>query len=381
MKKVKAVIWDLDNTLWDGSVFYKDREGIQIKSGTKATLKELNKRGIKNCICSKNYLEDAQEILEKFDIGTYFDTCQINWGLKSESIKKILQELKLKSDEVYFIDDDAFQIAEVKSRIPEIMTATLQDPLDVLDFEGISVENGTEIDKNRVKILKQQRDRDLAEKSFKGDFKDFLNECTIKLIIRDIQEKDWERVVQLLNRTNELNATLNRYTFEDLRLSYKYNGDRIIVAELEDKFGDYGLIAETIIEIKDYGWWIKDLAVSCRTMGRGIGSALLIFILKQAKKESVPIVRGFVNSGESNWRMKPLYEKRGFKKEYESETTTSYMFDLSWDILPYPSFIEIIDMRLKNKKGATDHSAEKARLGHNIKALKENISVENDKIG
>ena len=48
MPKIKLVIWDADNTLWDGTVYYSDKEKVKLKPGTEAALKELTKRGIKN---------------------------------------------------------------------------------------------------------------------------------------------------------------------------------------------------------------------------------------------------------------------------------------------------------------------------------------------
>ena len=41
MPKIKLVVWDLDNTLWDGSVYYSDKESVKLKLGTKEDLKEL----------------------------------------------------------------------------------------------------------------------------------------------------------------------------------------------------------------------------------------------------------------------------------------------------------------------------------------------------
>src|SRR3989344_641319 len=114
MKKIKLVVWDADNTLWDGTVFYKDKENVKIKPGTKEALKELDKRGIKNTICSKNYYEDVDNILKKFEIGKYFEEPQIGWGLKSDAIRKIAGIFKAEFDEILFVDDDPFQIAEVK---------------------------------------------------------------------------------------------------------------------------------------------------------------------------------------------------------------------------------------------------------------------------
>ena len=131
------------------------------------------------------------------------------------------------------------------------------------------------------------------------------------MLIRSVEEKDWERVVQLFNRTNDLTTTGNRYELEKLKNSYKNNEIKIIVAELKDKFGDYGLIAETIIDTRTEDWEIKDLTVSCRTMGRGIGSALLISIMHYAKERKAKSIMGILKEIESNWRMKPLYIKRG----------------------------------------------------------------------
>ena len=110
---------------------------------------------------------------------------------------------------------------------------------------------------------KAKRAREEAEKNNKDDYKKFLKDCNISMLIRPVEEKDWERVVQLFNRTNDLTTTGNRYELEKLKNAYKKNEIEIIVAELKDKFGDYGLIAETLIDTRTEDWEIKDLTVSC----------------------------------------------------------------------------------------------------------------------
>src|SRR3989338_2813591 len=120
MKRIKLVIWDADNTLWDGTVFYRDKENVKLKPGTKEALKELDKRGIKSTICSRNYLEDVATTLKKFEIEKYFDNSQIGWGLKSDAIKKLASIYNVDYGEMVFVDDDAFQRAEVMSQIPNI---------------------------------------------------------------------------------------------------------------------------------------------------------------------------------------------------------------------------------------------------------------------
>ena len=128
--------------------------------------------------------------------------------------------------------------------------------------------------------------------------------------VRKVEEEDWERVVQLFNRTNELNTTGNRYELDKLKEQYDNKEIEVFVSELTDKFGDYGLIAECIIDTRTKDWEIKDLTVSCRTMGRGIGSALLIVLMHLAKEKKARTIRGILRAIESNWRMQPLYIKR-----------------------------------------------------------------------
>ena len=328
MPKIKLVIWDLDNTLWNGTVYYQDKNNIKLKPGTKEALKELSKRNIKNTICSKNYYEDVEVMLEKFEIKKFFDSAEVNWGLKSDNIKKLIKKYNVLPNEVCFVDDDAFQRAEVLSQLPEIKAIELGDPLDILNLHEFKLENETEEDKERVKILKEQRNREEAEKNHKGDYKEFLKGCNINMTIRSVEEKDWERVVQLFNRTNEMNTTGNRYELEKLKKQYDNGEIEIYVSELTDKFGDYGLIAECIVDTRTKDWEIMDLTVSCRTMGRGIGSALLIAIMYYAVERKAKTIRGILREIESNWRMKPLYIKRGFKviKKEGNETTYGYEF-------------------------------------------------------
>lgn len=342
MKKIKLVVWDADNTLWDGTVFYKDKESVKLKPGTKEALKELEKRGIKSTICSKNYYDDVDSILKKFEIEKYFEHPQIGWGLKSDAIKKLAGIFNADFNSIIFVDDDPFQRAEVISRIQGINAVNLDDPIDILNFEGIRPDKPTAEDIRRVQLLKEDRNRKQAETEFKGDYKDFLRQCDMVMDVRCIEENDWERVCQLLNRTNELNATNNRYTLEELKISYKNNNDIIFVVELTDKFGEYGIIGESIIVRKDYGWFIRDLTVSCRTMGRGIGSALLIAILNHAKETGIKKVAGMLAETESNWRIKPLYENRGFDKVSADGNRTFYEFCIGKkEIPPYPDWIKI----------------------------------------
>lgn len=64
---VRLVIWDLDDTFWEGTL----SEGeVKLRLDTLHMVRELNNRGIVNAICSKNTYKDTRKILERLGYGT-----------------------------------------------------------------------------------------------------------------------------------------------------------------------------------------------------------------------------------------------------------------------------------------------------------------------
>ncbi len=91
-KEIKCIIWDLDNTLWDGVLLEND--DISLKPGIVEIIRELDTRGILHSIASKNSFDYAIRKLEEFGISEYFLFPEINWDLKSISISNIQKKLK-----------------------------------------------------------------------------------------------------------------------------------------------------------------------------------------------------------------------------------------------------------------------------------------------
>lgn len=71
-KKVKCVAWDLDNTIWDGILIESDPKKLQLRSGVLYAIKELDKRGIIQIICSKNTEAEVLPVLKRLQIDEYF---------------------------------------------------------------------------------------------------------------------------------------------------------------------------------------------------------------------------------------------------------------------------------------------------------------------
>jgi len=101
--KIKLIIWDLDNTLWDGIL----SEGrICLKEEIRQLLKDLTDAGIVNSICSKNEKKNTILEMKRLNILDYFIFASIDWTPKGLRIKNIINDMSLRPANVLFIDDN-----------------------------------------------------------------------------------------------------------------------------------------------------------------------------------------------------------------------------------------------------------------------------------
>ena len=120
-KQKKAIILDCDNTLW-GGIVGEDKKNIQINTYSttgkifneiQKLLKELKKRGLILCLCSKNNFNEVENLFKKNKMPLTFNDFtikKINWNNKVENIKNISKELNIGYESLLFIDDSSFEI-------------------------------------------------------------------------------------------------------------------------------------------------------------------------------------------------------------------------------------------------------------------------------
>jgi FkbH-like protein len=117
------------------------------------------------------------------------------------------------------------------------------------------------------------------------------------------------------------------YTFSHQELLSFLTDDRYILlaCSLKDKYGDYGTIALSLIEVNDDDWTIALLITSCRVMSRGVSSVLLANIINAAKNKEKRLLAKYVGT-DRNRVMLILYRFMGFKtlNSIEGESTLIY---------------------------------------------------------
>ena len=109
--KIKCVVWDLDNTMWNGILL--ESEEVALGPHVLELLRYFDERGVLLSIASKNDEPSAWRRLEELGIANYFLYPQINWMPKSENIKVIAEQLNIGLDTFAFIDDNPFELEEV----------------------------------------------------------------------------------------------------------------------------------------------------------------------------------------------------------------------------------------------------------------------------
>lgn len=330
-KKIKCVVWDLDNTIWDGIL----TEGeVTLRPGIKDVIAELDRRGILQSIASKNNFDDAWAKLTELGIAEYFLYPQINWNPKSSSVKLIREKLNLGIDTFAFIDDSEFERGEVTHAIPEITTIDAADTCKILDRDMFIPRFITEDTINRRKMYMADMNRENDHAEFTGTDEEFLKSLDMKLSIAPVTEHDLQRAYELTVRTHQLNSTGYTYSYDELREFIDSDKYLFLIAQLTDKYGDYGKIGLILVENTDV-MTIKLLLMSCRVMSRGVGSAILIYLEKLSRKLDKRLFAEFLAT-DRNRVMYITYKFMGFDEaDEDTETLLEYTSDEERDFPPY----------------------------------------------
>jgi FkbH-like protein len=337
-KEIKCVVWDLDNTLWDGILLEGD--DVRLKSGIKDVIKTLDQRGVLHSIASKNIYDDAMKKLREFKIDDLFLYPEISWNAKSQSIATIRENLNIGMDTFMFIDDEPYERDEVKSEHPDITCVEAAQYLELPSFPRLNPKFITQDSEKRRLMYFQDQKRKQDEKIFKGIRKEFLASLDIHLIINEAVKEDLDRAEELTVRTNQLTATGKTYSYNELKMYMKSKSHRLVVCEMDDKYGSYGKIGLSLVEIlKDY-YHIKLLLMSCRVMSLGVGTVLLTHIMQEAKKEGKKVRADFKHTGR-NRMMYATFKFSNFKEAMTDSGGTIVMENDLENIQEYPAYVNL----------------------------------------
>jgi FkbH-like protein len=292
-RKLKLIAVDFDNTLVLGTVAEDPEENIKVGEFQVALINKLTaakESGILIALVSRNVEEDVVDLLAKRnDLGIdikLFDFRYCSWEPKDLLLKKLFELTRIAPDACLFIDDNPMEILRVTSSFPEIKYVlageenAAKNALDCLVNFNVGKEISRE-DKIRAKDIHSNAIREsLFTQQGSGTYKDVLDP---QLNYYSIDDALLQRAYELSNKTNQFNLSLSRFTINQLNDMRQDKSIHIVLASLEDKLSDSGIISLLVFTASSREeLTIMEFAVSCRAIGRGLENEIFENSIKHA---------------------------------------------------------------------------------------------------
>lgn len=338
-KSRRALVIDLDNTLWGGVIGDDGLDGIVLGQGSadgeafqdlQSYIKALSQRGVALAICSKNTDHIAREpfqahdemILQEDDIAVFV----ANWTDKASNIRQIAETMSLGLDAFVFIDDNPAEREQVRKALPLVMVPEFgSDPthyVDILSSGGFfELPELSQADRERnAQYVANARRSDLAQSA--SDMGGYLQSLGMVGQFRPFDAKNLKRITQLINKTNQFNLTTRRYTEQQTQTVLAAEGTQTgFFVRLADKFGDNGLISVIILDTEvpedapafENSAYIDTWLMSCRVLGRQTEEFIMTELAQYAQSQGIEYLVGHYIATPRNGMVSELYPRLGFE--------------------------------------------------------------------
>jgi FkbH-like protein len=345
-RSYKCLVLDLDNTLWGGVIGDDGLAGIALGQGSvvgEAHLAlqrhalELSRRGILLAVCSKNDEANALEVFDRHpdmllrrqDISCFV----ANWDDKATNLRLIARRLNIGTDALVFADDNPFERNLVRQELPEVAVPELpEDPAGFVGciaaagyFEGLSVTNE---DQERVSQYRANAEREQL-RAATTDMGAYLQSLRMELHCSPFDQIGLQRIVQLINKTNQFNLMTRRYTDAEVQAVMADPAALHLQFRLQDRFGDNGVIAIVIGRLDGERQLVIDTwLMSCRVLGRQVEAATLNVVARRAGAMGATALRGAYRPTAKNAMVRDHYPKLGFDELEQQDGETRWVLPL-----------------------------------------------------
>lgn len=324
-KSHRALLTDLDNTLWGGEVAEvgagsivcgpDSPDGLAF-SRFQERLKALKGHGVLLGAVSRNDPGVVDALAKNRELALApddFATLQLSYGPKSEGVARATAELGFGVEFMVLVDDSLFELAEVLRAHPHIdVLLAGPDPLLTLDrmsesrfFDAVQLLDEDTLRGERAARLRQQREQ---SRSF-ASLAEYLKEIGIGLRASRLNDANADRVVQLLQKSNQFNLTTRRHQKSQLE-AITQRGGQVWAFAYDDAFGPQGIISVVVLVPEGPAIRIDSWVMSCRVLNRGVEAAVFGHIVGVAAGRR--LIGTYVPT-DKNGLVKGLYRELGFE--------------------------------------------------------------------
>jgi FkbH-like protein len=326
----RVLVLDLDNTLWGGVLGEDGREGLKLGGAYpgsafqefQRTLKALARRGIALAVASKNDEDLAIEMMSKHpemilrpeDVVAH----RISWNEKSAGIDDMLEELSLGKASCMFIDDNPVEREKVRRNLPEVVVPDM--PVEPAEFSTWLLQSPylecialTSSDFKRTEQYKARSVTNASRRKF-SNIDDFYRDLAMHVRFEPFGQDNQTRVLQLLVKTNQFNATTRRHDASAIE-ALRQRGAEVYAIGAKDRYSGYELMGVLILEPKDDSLHVDSFLLSCRILGRTLETAALGFACDRARVLGKSRLSAEVVETPRNTPVRDVYTRHGFEAQ------------------------------------------------------------------
>ncbi len=284
----KGLITDLDDTLWVGILGEIGVEGISWDLAGHAHLHGLYQQflaslasaGVLLAAASKNDRALVEQALARRDLLLPKDSLfplEVNWGPKSESVRRILKEWNIASDDVVFVDDSPMEVAEVHAAFPQMECVVFpkRDYQAIWDLlqrlrDRFGKSAVSEEDELRLRSIRTASTLRNSLEAPRLAAEDFLRQAEASILFSMGTEGRDPRALELVNKTNQFNLNGKRFTESEWMAYLEEPGAFLLTATYEDKYGPLGKIGVVLGKASGRTVNVDVWVMSCRAFSRRI---------------------------------------------------------------------------------------------------------------
>ena len=325
----KALILDMDNTLWGGIIGDDGLTGIELGPETpqgrafadfQAYAGALSDRGVLLGISSKNDEANALEGLNHPSSRLKredFVSFRANWEPKHQNLEAISRELNIGIDSLVFADDNPAERQAVEGFLPqvEVLPLSALEPeasVRLLDrrgyFEMVSL---SQDDINRKAAYRDNIEREAIQTSFQ-DYDHYLRSLEMVCHVDTVHAGNVERVTQLINKTNQFNLTTLRLNQAEVEYRASSPDYLMLCGRLVDRFGDNGLVLVLSARMEGRLAEMELFLMSCRVFKRNLEDVMLHEAALRLREAGVKKLKGLFLPTAKNGPAEDFYKEQGF---------------------------------------------------------------------
>ena len=294
----KAIVLDLDDTLWKGSLSEvgtdKIRENMYTEQGApfitfmKFVKTLANELGVFITICSRNDSKMVESTIEELDDSIFPLKNQIDYIIannndKSENIREIAEQLSILPKSIVFIDDNQIVRDEVKHKLREVFVPEWENHNELVTqliagciFERFELSLNSQNRRKQYRIIQTERTQNS------------LPTLSIKVINDDKHIES----IKLYSKSNQFKLSRNDDMFDvDAKSLYfeicRENGENL------------GICSAITYSHSNDTFFVHNWAISCRYFEIGLEEFILMYIQRIAYAKKI-----FINYQHSEYNQK-----------------------------------------------------------------------------